>query len=175
MAAVRGVDPTPLRGDEVKSALTDDAAFLDELTVEAKSETRIPEFLQIMLNMTPTLYTVFVRALNAPKTYGHKDISAYLATIEPHSVYRWKQGAVKFRIAWMYQADDLPSFLALVEADASLRYLLYCILTDANKYFEVDPDTKLTESKKNEWRNIVRQFEVRFEAKAIVKASSTGK
>lgn len=176
MAAVRGADPTPLRGDEVKSALTDDAAFLDELTVEAKSETRIPEFLQIMLNMTPLFVSVFVKVLRGDvAVYTHKDLSACLATIEPHSLYRWKKDATKFRIAWMYQADDLPSFFALVKADASLRYLLYCLLTDANKYFEVDPDTKLAESKKNEWRNIVRQFEVRFEAKAIVKASSTGK
>lgn len=171
MASVRGTDPTPLLSDnKVKSTSTDDAVFLEDLKAEAASEARIPEFLQIMLNMTPTLYTVFVRALNAPKDYGHKDISAYLATIEPHSLYRWKKHATKFRIAWMYQADDLPSFLALVEADSSLRYLLYCILTEASKYFEADPDTKLTESKRNEWRSIVRQFEVRFEAKPVAQA-----
>ncbi len=165
MAAVRGTDPTPLLDDKVKSALTDDAAFLDELKAEAASETRIPEFLQIMLNMTTKFLPVFARALNRDgMVYTHKDLSSYLATIEPHSLYRWKKNATKFRIAWICQADDLPSFLALVEADSSLRYLLYCILNVADQYFEVDPDTKLAESKKNEWRSIVRQFEVRFEA-----------
>lgn len=144
-------------------------SFADDLKSSIDStehETRIPEFLQIILNMAPWALSVFVKVLRGdPVVYTYKDLSAYLATIEPHSLYRWKKDATKFRIAWMYQADDLLSFLTLVKADVSLRYLVYSILNAADQCFEVDPDTKLTESKKSEWRCIVRQFEVRFEAK----------
>jgi len=165
MASVRGTDSTALLGSEVKSTSTDDVSFLNELKAEAESETRIPEFLQIILNMTPAFLKVFTKALNDHRNYTNKDRSAYLATIEPHSLFRWKQNVVKFRLAWLYQADDLSSFLALAEADYSLGYTLHCILFAADDYFEVDPDTKLTESKRNEWRKVIRQFEVRFEGK----------
>ncbi len=174
MASVRGTDSTTLLGSEVKSTSTDDVSFLNELKAEAESETRIPEFLQIILNMTPVFLQAFTKALNDLRNYTNKDRCAYLATIEPHSLFRWKQNVAKFRLAWLYQADDLSSFLALAEADNSLGYTLHCILFAVNDYFEVDPDTKLTESKKDEWRKVIRQFEVRFEAKPTA-ASTTNK
>lgn len=172
MASVRGVDSTPLLRNQVKSASTDDAAFLDDVKAEAESETRIPELLQIMLNMSPAFFNVFTDALNNYKEYKRVDFCMFLATTEPYSLFRWKQDAVKFRIAWMCQADDLPSFLNLVIANVSLRYALFCVLKNATHYFEVDPDTKLTESKRNEWRKIIRSFEVRFEATPVASATT---
>lgn len=172
MASVRGTDSTALLGGEVKSMSTDDVSFLNDLKAEAESETRIPEFLQIILNMTPTFLKAFTKALNDSNGYTHRDRCVYLATIEPHSLFRWKQNVTKFRLAWLYQADDLSSFLALAEADSSLGYTLHCILFAADDYFEVDPDTKLTESKKDEWRKVIRSFEIRFEAKVAASKST---
>ena len=151
-------------------------SFADDLKSSIDStehETRIPEFLQIILNMAPWALSQMTRSWgNAHTNYIATDRFMYLASVEPRALFRWKPGAIKFRIAWMTcQADDLDSFLVLVSDNRSLRWTMHCILDNYASHFEEDPDTKLTESKKNEWRKIIRSFEVRFEPKPQVSSA----
>lgn len=132
---------------------------MTEFVEDMKGE--VPDLLQLLLNMNDEMKAQLIRYLKGEKGYSKDYAAVFLSTIEPHSMYRWKKNATRMRLDWISAADDLSS---LVFKESASRVFLLRILLVTSDLFEPDPDTVLTQSKKNRWLNMIRSFDnLKFE------------
>lgn len=124
--------------------------FVDDLKNE------LPDLLQLLLNMNQLMRIQVVKWMQGDRGYSDDDAAVFVSTIQPHSTYRWRKDVTRMRLDWISAADDLSSLL--FKETNSRRYLLRMLLNH-EELFERDPDTVLTESKKEQWLRIIRQFD----------------